>query len=83
MMKEKRPADDEGGDEPMQEQRAGEVYAEPVAVRGFVTCVLELSGYGTLLLLERLGDDADIGDAGLLDRIHYRGERAEGHTLEK
>ncbi len=33
------------------------------------------------LLLQRLGDDADVGDAGLLDGIHDRGEGAEGHAL--
>ena len=33
------------------------------------------------LLLERPGDDADVGDAGLLDRVHDGGEGAEGHTL--
>src|SRR5580698_5923254 len=32
-------------------------------------------------LLDRLGDDADVGDAGLLDRVHDGGEGAEGHTL--
>jgi hypothetical protein len=32
-------------------------------------------------LLDRLGDDADVGDAGLLDRIHDGGEGAEGHAL--
>src|SRR6266550_7464030 len=30
---------------------------------------------------QRLGDDADVGDAGLFDGIHHRGEGAEGHTL--
>src|SRR6267154_4015742 len=30
---------------------------------------------------QRLGDDADVGDAGLFDRIHDRGEGAEGHAL--
>ena len=33
------------------------------------------------LLLQRLGDDADVGDAGLLDRIHDGGEGSEGDTL--
>ena len=33
------------------------------------------------LLLKRLGDDADVGDAGLLDGIHHRGKGAEGHAL--
>ena len=33
------------------------------------------------LLLQRLGDDADVGDAGLLDGVHDRGEGAEGHAL--
>src|ERR1700720_2078150 len=32
-------------------------------------------------LLDRLGDDADVGDAGLLDRIHDGGEGAEGYAL--
>jgi len=45
MVKEKCPANDEGSDEPMQQQRAGEVNAEAVAIRGFVAYVLELSGY--------------------------------------
>ena len=30
---------------------------------------------------ERLGHDADVGDAGLLHRIHDRGESAERHIL--
>jgi len=55
MVKEKCPAKDKGGDESVQEQRAGEIYAEPVAIRGFITCVLELSGYGTLLTSRAAG----------------------------
>src|SRR5580698_8265778 len=81
MMEEKCPADEERSDSAMQQQGAGKVHAEPLAVGGFVTTVLELSGYGTLLLLKRLGDDADVGDAGLLDRIHHRRESAEGNAL--
>src|SRR5713101_6639896 len=30
---------------------------------------------------ERLRDDAHVADAGLLDRVHYRGEGAERHVL--
>ena len=33
------------------------------------------------LRLQRLGDDADVGDASLFDGIHDRGEGAEGHAL--
>src|ERR1700677_5276803 len=32
-------------------------------------------------LLDRLGDDAYVGDAGLLDGIHDRGEGAKGNAL--
>src|SRR5271168_2630224 len=32
-------------------------------------------------LLNRLRDDADVGDAGLLDGIHDRGEGAKGDAL--
>ena len=32
-------------------------------------------------LLDRLGDDADVGDAGLLDGIHDGGEGAKGDAL--
>ncbi len=32
-------------------------------------------------LLNRLGDDADVGDAGLLDGIHDRGEGTEGNAF--
>ena len=34
-----------------------------------------------LLLVEGLGDDADVGDAGLLDGVHHGGEGAEGDLL--
>ena len=33
------------------------------------------------LRFQRLRDDADVGDAGLLDRIHDRGEGAERNAL--
>src|ERR1017187_7316686 len=33
------------------------------------------------ILLQRLGNDAYVGDAGLLDRVHDGGEGAEGHVL--
>ncbi len=33
------------------------------------------------LLLKRLSDDADVGDAGLFDGIHHRGKGSKGHTL--
>ncbi len=33
------------------------------------------------LRLQRLGDDADVGDAGLFDGVHDRGEGAEGDAL--
>jgi hypothetical protein len=36
---------------------------------------------GTGLLLQGLGDDADVGDAGLFDGIHDGGEGAEGDAL--
>src|ERR1700761_482541 len=32
-------------------------------------------------LLDRLGDDADVGNAGLLDGIHDGGEGAEGYAF--
>src|SRR5947209_16633803 len=34
-----------------------------------------------LLVFDRTGDDADVGDSGLLDGIHHRSERAEGDAL--
>jgi hypothetical protein len=39
-----------------------------------------VGGHGGLLL-DGLGDDADVGDAGLFDGIHYRGEGSEGDSL--
>ncbi len=33
------------------------------------------------LLLQGLGDDADVGDAGLLDGVHDGGEGSEGNAL--
>src|ERR1035441_4040607 len=33
------------------------------------------------ILLQRLGDDAYVGDAGLLDRVHDGGEGAEGNVF--
>ena len=33
------------------------------------------------LLLDRLGDDADVGYAGLFDCVHYGGEGSEGDGL--
>src|SRR5271163_448748 len=33
------------------------------------------------LVLDRSRDDADVGDAGELDRVHDGGEGAEGHAL--
>src|SRR6266496_3135662 len=33
------------------------------------------------IAIQRLGDDAYIGDTGLLDRVHHRGERAKRHIF--
>ena len=52
---------------------------------GGARCMVSYSGRRRSCLLagfiHRLGHDADIGDAGLLDGVHYSGEGAEGHTL--
>ncbi len=49
------PAKDDGGDETVQKERAGEVGAQLVAAVVFVITEFELSGYGTLLTFESAG----------------------------
>src|SRR5580765_7364335 len=42
---------------------------------------MTLLGRYLALFLNGPCDDADVGDAGLLDRVHHRSERAEGDAL--
>ncbi len=39
------------------------------------------SSLGQFSFFYRPGDDADVGDAGLFDRVHDGGEGTEGHLL--
>src|ERR1039457_4771938 len=44
-------------------------------------CKKLIAGLSGGFRFQRLGDDGDVGDAGLLDRIHDAGECAEGNPL--
>jgi hypothetical protein len=54
-MKEERPDNDDCSDQAVQQERAGEVDAEPVAVAVVVAAELKVSGYGTLLTASAAG----------------------------
>src|SRR5271170_5138489 len=81
MVKHKCPTDDEQGNDAVQHEGACEVDAQSLAVAVVIAAELEISGYDGSLGLQRLGDDADVGDAGLLDGIHDRGEGAKRNSL--
>src|SRR4051812_18902517 len=53
------------------------------SLRSNKSCWLAISATPLLrtALIERLGNDADVGDAGLLYRVHYGGEGSEGNAL--
>jgi hypothetical protein len=81
-MEQEGGADNCQSDDCMQRKRTSEVDAETFAQRIVIAVELDESGYGApSSLLQRLGDDADVGDASLLDGIHYRGEGSERDSL--
>ena len=54
-MEENRPADDGSSDQTVQDKRAGEVDAEPVAVNVVAVAELEVRCYDTLLTVSAAG----------------------------
>jgi hypothetical protein len=54
-VKEKCPANDDRSDQTVQNERAGEVGAEPVAFTEVVLVEFEVSGYGTLFTVSAAG----------------------------
>ncbi len=80
-VKEIATAEDQGKDQHMQRERAREVGAQVVAEDVVVAVEIGMRRYGILLLLQRLGDDADVGDARLFDGVHDGGEGSEGNLF--
>src|ERR1700683_1722605 len=54
--------------------------ADQPRARPQLSCSKKISAF-CAILFQRLSDDADVGDARLLYRIHDRGECSEGHIL--
>ena len=54
-MEENRPADDGSSDQTVQDERAGEGAAEPVAVNVVAVAELEVRRYDTLLTVSAVG----------------------------
>jgi hypothetical protein len=77
MMGEESESDERACEEEVQSDGSGDASAELV-----VLLVVRdgVAGHDPLFL-DGLGDDADIGDAGLFDRVHHRSEGAEGYSL--
>src|SRR5277367_4253048 len=59
--------------------------ADQARARPQLSCSKKISAFCAILchtaLFHGLGDDADVGDARLLYRVHDGGESAEGHVL--
>src|SRR5580698_400417 len=54
--------------------------ADQARARPQLLCSKNISAF-CAILFQRLSDDADVGDARLLDRVHNRGKGAEGDVL--
>ena len=70
----------------VQHERAGEAAAELVAVEvvwSWPSWTMTLLWQRSSLSSMRLRDDADVGDAGLLDGVHDGGEGAEGNAARR